>query len=85
MLVSEGCCKESYRHKCIEKVKRKKVYPRNIRNLGRDISCVAIPHTDPCYVETTGIAIGVLQEPVSFFRWEPIKRKCGKSSQSSLS
>ena len=29
---------------------------------------MAIPHTDPCYVETTGIAIGVLKEPVSFFQ-----------------
>ena len=38
VLVSEGCCKESY------------------------------VHTDPCYVETTGIAIGVLKEPVSFFQ-----------------
>ena len=62
VLVSEGCCKESYVSALSE---REKVYPTGI--LAGDIG-VAIPHTDPCYVETTGIAIGVLKEPVSFFQ-----------------
>ena len=61
VLVSEGYCKESYVKALSE---REKVYPTGVLagNIG-----VAIPHTDPCYVETTGIAIGVLKEPVSFF------------------
>ena len=76
VLVSEGCCKESYVSALSE---REKVYPTGI--LAGDIG-VAIPHTDPCYVETTGIAIGVLKEPVSFFQMgtNP-KEKCESPGQ----
>lgn len=61
VLVQEGYCKESYVEALNE---REKVYPTGV--MAGDIG-VAIPHTDPCYVETTGIAIAVLKEPVSFF------------------
>lgn len=61
VLVQEGYCKESY----VEALKeREKVFPTGV--MAGDIG-VAIPHTDPCYVEKTGIAIAVLKEPVSFF------------------
>lgn len=61
VLVQEGYCKESYVEALNE---REKVYPTGV--MAGDIG-VAISHTDPCYVETTGIAIAVLKEPVSFF------------------
>lgn len=61
VLVQEGYCKESYVDALGE---REKAYPTGV--LAGDIG-VAIPHTDPCYVENTGIAIAVLKEPVSFF------------------
>lgn len=62
VLVQEGYCKESYVDALGE---REKAYPTGV--LAGDIG-VAIPHTDPCYVENTGIAIAVLKEPVSFFQ-----------------
>lgn len=61
VLVSEGYCKESYVEALNE---REKAYPTGV--LAGDIG-VAIPHTDPCFVKETGIAIAVLKEPVSFF------------------
>lgn len=60
VLVKEGYAKESYIDALIE---REKNYPTGIDVNGIG---VAIPHTDTSHVNKTGIAIGVLKQPVTF-------------------
>ncbi|KYH29283.1 MULTISPECIES: PTS sugar transporter subunit IIA [Clostridium] len=61
-LVKEGYAKESYIDALIS---REKNFPTGIDVNGVGI---AIPHTDVSHVNKTGIAIGVLNEPVTFFQ-----------------
>lgn len=61
-----GYVKEGYREAVLE---REKIYPTGLPSLGHKI---AIPHADYNLVNETTIAIGVLDEPVTFQSMENV-------------
>lgn len=61
-----GYVKEGYREAVLE---REKIYPTGLPSLGHKI---AIPHADYNLVNKTAIAIGVMDEPVTFQSMEDI-------------
>lgn len=61
-LIQEGYCKATYTDALIE---REKEYPTGIDVEGVG---VAIPHTDTSHVNHQGIAIAVLNQPVTFMQ-----------------
>ncbi|MDR2460610.1 MAG: PTS sugar transporter subunit IIA [Deltaproteobacteria bacterium] len=60
MLIDSGLCKESYLEAL---VKREKEFPTGLDMGGFG---VAIPHTDVTHVNSSGLAMAVLDKPVTF-------------------
>ncbi|MTB64749.1 PTS sugar transporter subunit IIA [Streptococcus sp. zg-86] len=67
-LTKKGFVKESYKTALLE---REGVYPTGLPSNGFNI---AIPHADYTLVNQTTIAIGILENPVTFYSMENIEK-----------